>query len=332
MENVYVVPHETPELDTSRGLPNTTVDGSSEFEDILAHTNAASVKEAEVYQCLLKYLKTIKKQRQKFLCLMCNIFGENRLRDASFQYFLATQLCINYQNFKRSVTLWFNAGREEKRGRWTLSPEVRQSIYDTWIQSSIPTTDNRNSRATIQISKHIYFQRYNDIENKTICIEKKKNKRGRVNITANRMIVTDTVSSIQKSLVAKGINVCSGSILNLKPFFVTYATEKELSLCMCKICLNAKILFEPLMARAKKDGDEVFDGFSSFLMANCDCDKSENGYYKWSCSTQLCRICKSAEPPSLKCETSDEVVTVDQFEQVEREYNKLNETTGGCGN
>ena len=44
-----------------------------------------------------------------------------------------------------------------------------------------------------------------DIENKTVCVQAKKNKRWRANMTANRMLVTETVSSIEKTLVKKGI-------------------------------------------------------------------------------------------------------------------------------
>ena len=72
------------------------------------------------------------------------------------------------------------------------------------------------------------------------------------------MILTETLSSIQKLLIGKGITASVGSILNLKPFFITYATEKEMSLFLCKICLNTKFLFDALMVKAKKYGDEIF--------------------------------------------------------------------------
>ena len=155
-----------------------------------------------------------------------------------------------------------------------------------------------------------------------------KNKRGRTNYTANRMIITDTAFSIYKQLVEKGITVSIGSILSLKPFFVTYATGTFLSLCLCKICLNAKFMFDILMARSKKDGEQSFTSISEFFMYNCDCPKSTNGFYQWSCSVRRCKKCKDSKPPNLSSQISNDLVTVDQFEQVVREYLKLNTKTG----
>ena len=143
-----------------------------------------------------------------------------------------------------------------KQGKSVLAPEVRQAIYDTWIDHSIASTDNRNNHASVQTSKKEYIQRHYGIENKTFQLEESKKKHGRVKNSANQMIVTETVCSIHKSLLDKGFNVSLGSVLNLKPFFVTYGSENEMSLCLCKLCLNTKFLFDALMSNAKKDDDE----------------------------------------------------------------------------
>ena len=68
----------------------------------------------------------------------------------------------------------------------------------------------------------------------------KKNKNGKVNMSANRMIVNETVRPIQHKLSLKGVAVSYGTILSLKPFYDTYASDKEMSLCLGKICLNTK--------------------------------------------------------------------------------------------
>ena len=133
------------------------------------------------------------------------------------------------------------------------------------------------------------------------------------------MIVTETVRSIRKSLLGKSFNVSLGSVFNLKPFFVTYASEKEMSLCFCKLCLNTKFVFDALMSNAKKDGDESFTSITSFLMDGCSCSKGENGYHKWLCSIQKCKDCKDRKRAPLKCSSSKELVTFDQFEVVKRE-------------
>ena len=62
-------------------------------------------------------------------------------------------------------------------------------------------------------------------------------------------------------------------------------------------------------------------------MDGCSCPKGENGYHKWLCSIQKCKDCKDTKPAPLKCSSSKELVTFDQFEVVKREYKKLNPKT-----
>ena len=42
----------------------------------------------------------------------------------------------------------------------------------------------------------------------------------------------------------KGLAVSLGKVLSLWPFLITYPTEKKISSCLCKMCLNARLLFE----------------------------------------------------------------------------------------
>ena len=77
----------------------------------------------------------------------------------------------------------------------------------------------------------------------------------------------------------------------------------------------------------KKDGDETFDSISMYFMCDCTCIKSPNGFYQWKCSSRQCLNCKNSKPAPLKCQSSNELVTVDQFETVERTYPKLSKDT-----
>ena len=97
------------------------------------------------------------------------------------------------------------------------------------------------------------------------------------------MVITCTVRALLKKLNDQGIFVSLGKVLCLRPFFVTYPSDKEISLCPCKLCLNMKLLFECLKAQAKKDGEELGYSVSEFFMVSCKCNKSPNGYYQWEC-------------------------------------------------
>ena len=70
------------------------------------------------------------------------------------------------------------------------------------------------------------------------------------------------------------IDVSIGTIISLKPFFVNYATEKEMVLCLCKICLNTIILLKATMKEEKKQYGVPFSFVSKFVMTDCECEQS----------------------------------------------------------
>ena len=130
----------------------------------------------------------------------------------------------------QAVANWKDRNFTETRGKNELPLEVRQAIYDTWVENSISSTDCHNGQNVINISKHKYFSLYHDIENKKIVVEKKKI--GQVQFQANRMILTCTIRNIHNKLTESGVRVSLGKVMSLKPFFITYPTEKE-SLYVC---------------------------------------------------------------------------------------------------
>ena len=128
-----------------------------------------------------------------------------------------------------------------------------------------------------------------------------------------------------KKLLDQDVNTSLGTVLNLQPFIIAYATDREMSLYLCKLCLNVRLLFDVLMAKARKDNDEIFDSITNFSMNESTCTKSKNGYHQWKCWVRLCSACKKSKPAKLKCQISNEVVSVDQFGTVEQK--KLNKST-----
>ena len=43
---------------------------------------------------------------------------------------------------------------------------------------------------------------------------------------------------MKEKLAENNIDVSFGTILSLRQFFITFATEEEMALCLCKISLN----------------------------------------------------------------------------------------------
>ena len=71
--------------------------------------------------------------------------------------------------------------------------------------------------------------------------------------------------------------------MSLKPFFINYATEREMSLCLCKLCLNTQLIFDAVLAEEKKSGGPIFTSITQFFTNDCQCPVSSNGFLSWSC-------------------------------------------------
>ena len=137
------------------------------------------------------------------------------------------------------------------------------------------------------------------------------------------MVVTCPVRSIQRKVAEKDYTVSLGKVLSLRPFFVTYPTEKELSLCICKLCLNSKLLFEPILVQAKKFDDDISKSLTEFYMSSCSWPKAVNGF---KCVTLKCKECKDAKPQSLSCQEDNTLLKIGKFEVTAEYANKKKET------
>lgn len=89
-------------------------------------------------------------------------------------------------------------------------------------------------------------------------------------------MLTCTLQTTHQQFKDSGLTTSIGTIMNLKPFFITYSTEKEIAFCLCKLCLNVRLLLEPLISKAKADGDVV--STTKFFMVSCPFEKEINTY------------------------------------------------------
>ena len=132
----------------------------------------------------------------------------------------------------------------------SIDDELKQEIFDTLIEDSINSTDGLNGRNLVSISKSKYNQLFHNIENKTVCVNVAVNKRGRTLYQANRMVLRCTLRDIEKKLFDKGHSVSLGKVVSLKPSFITYPAHKDVALCLCKLCLNVRLIMEPLIRKS----------------------------------------------------------------------------------
>ena len=208
----------------------------------------------------------------------------------------------------------------ETRGQQKLSS--REAVYDIWLENSIPSTNGRNGQSQITISKR-KFLLHADLNNKEVVVEEKINKRGKKAMTANKFIATSIARAIQEKLRFNNIDVSIFSIISLKPFYVNYATKKEMTLCLCKICLNTRLVFEAVMKEEKKQGGVPFSSISKFFMTDCECERSPNGCFSWSLR-RVTGNCKQYQNnqyiSSALRQKTNPLVTFSQFELTNTPY------------
>ena len=175
----------------------------SVLSDVIVNVNTTSVHETTVLTNLIDYLKCLNKNRQYLLMheTMSKIF-KDKLTDPSFLSWLASKLNIRTSRFLIYVANWRDRNFKETRSTAnSIDDELKQEIFDTWVENSINSTDRRNGRNLVSISKSKYNELFHNIENKMVSVNVNVvNKRGRTLYQANRTVLTCTVCDIQKKL------------------------------------------------------------------------------------------------------------------------------------
>ena len=250
---------------------------------------------------------------------MIDMIG-NQVYDYNTCTWIAQKLEIDrpWRLHNRLITLTEN-DFAERRGRPPLDITLSSAIYLEWISSSVVSTDSHNSRGEVHISQAGYnnssvhqcgIKLFEEIKPYT-------NKRNILMYRCPRMLTTMTVSMMQANIEKKlGKSVSRGSIYALKPFFCVEPTDREKSLCLCKICLNTRQIFDAVGGCCKKNTAANFPvSISEYFMANCKCeDKDTNGYYNLKCIKGNCSTEGDNSTPTLHLSVQDMVGTVSYYQ------------------
>ena len=124
----------------SKVVPKPTV-------EILAHTTCDSVFEAQVCKALIIRLKALNKERKfpNSHRLLNEVFGD-QLNDEAFLAWLAKESEIRSSKFSQYVLKWRENEFKEVQGRNKIPIDIQNKIYNTWIENTIVSIDDRNSR------------------------------------------------------------------------------------------------------------------------------------------------------------------------------------------
>lgn len=129
-------------------------------------------------------------------------------------------------------------------------------------------------RNIVKLSKRKFLWQYGAIKHMDIVIEEMKYKWWQANYLAKWMLATCTIRSFIERLSNKDIAVSYGTVISMWYFFVTYTSEEKIVFCLCKLCLNPRLLFEPVMAQGKKDNEKTIESITKFFMHSYECPKT----------------------------------------------------------
>ena len=186
---------------------------------------------------------------------------------------------------------------------------MKQKICDEWLENSITTVDRRNGRDCTKIRKSVYLELFKDLVNEDVIKEETSKIEIKL-LTATKKVMTCSIRKLQTKLFEKyNISASLGTIYNLKPFYISFPTEKEKNLCMCKVCLNIGEKFDCLMDGSKKHNGKIFKSISSLFMKNCTYDQSELGYCSFDCCNGLCNSFENRPLPEIPNLTDHSVLS-----------------------
>lgn len=292
-----------------------------EMTDIAMKTELAS--------SVLQYIKALeyKEMGREWCQKVVELIGIDNALNQTFIHWLCKSIGIErpvrmLTRIKHYVEIDF-ANRRGKTGN--TSSTVTNLVYNEWINSSIPSVDRRNDREWVTISQSNYNMKYHPL-NIDLHEEIIPSVRRNVPVYKAMRRITTMTFQMMKARMEKqhGFKVSIGMLAKCKPFFCQPPTEKEKSLCLCKICLNARQLFDALKSYCRGEGIELGVSMSDYFLDDCSCDKPDIGYYPAECCLGKCPSGTNKSKPVaadiISHQSPSKQVKYYQYEQIDEEY------------
>ena len=165
------------------------------IKDILTHTSMEAQIEAIVCNTFITRSKNLYCERRfpTFHRTLNEFFGD-QLDDENFLAWLPQKFKVRTSKFIKYVQNWRKNQYCETRGRQKLPSETQLKIFNTWIENSIPSTDGRNGRNEVNLSKREYIKKYDTLQSDLVEMHEKRNKRGKLIISSGRRVYNKSIT------------------------------------------------------------------------------------------------------------------------------------------
>ena len=197
-----------------------------------------------------------------------------------YQQWLVKALKLRDHNELLSFLLYEKS--DETRGRKMLPLDLRQEIYDFWKANSELSIYRSNGRHIAKIDKSNILPQHNDIvDNETSDLEKNPNK-----LQAHRKFVDIPYRVLHKIFNDNHRSCSFASFINMKPFYISPVTTKEMESCLCITCLNFHCLYSAIRRNVKR---QLPHSISEYLCETVTCPKDDKiGFHDIKCINGKC--------------------------------------------
>ena len=176
----------------------------------------------------------------------------------------------------------YEAEEVENRGRSRLPLNIRQEIYDFWVSNSHVSTYRSNNRHSAKIHKS--NMPHSDITDKDVRDVDKNSKQVQCHhkfVSKPYRVLHNIFRDTHPNLTTSFVSFC-----NMKPFYITPVTIKEMESCLCVVCCNNHRLYNAVRWNIKR---ELPRSLSDYLCETITCPrKNFINYHDIECISGTC--------------------------------------------
>ena len=215
--------------------------------------------------------------------LLKKIFGD-QIECVEFQVWLADNLRLKNREDLVSFLNYASSDLDYlKRGREKLPIAVRQEVYNFWIANSVVSVHRSNNRHIVKIKQENIYTTAVDLQDPNVTFFESASCK---KLQAHRRIALKAYSALFKTFNDISSDTISyGSFINLKPFYVSAPSAKEMEMCLCSKCLNPHSLYKAI--KNLVDTDMPYS-LSDYLCKSFKCHPDPERFYDMKCLLGKC--------------------------------------------
>ena len=129
-------------------------------------------------------------------------------------------------------------------GHPCISLGTKQAVINAISFDSIPTVDGCNGRYKAKLWSNRFSKFYGNITfPNNVVMKKKQKKQGIEMVSTTKRFLPVTIPEMLHKTSNDGSKLSLSALVQMKPFFILYPTEKKKIICICMLCFFVREIF-----------------------------------------------------------------------------------------